>query len=98
MGSLSAMSFERRQQHTSSAVEAPADRRTGTFNRETKSMTLREFARSIVNDPQYRDTVRARANAGTLPEDIELFILELADGRVSPLSADCVPAPTQNPR
>ena len=60
-------------------------------------MTLREFAESIVNDPQYRDTVRARANAGTLPPDIELFVLELADGRVSPLSVDRVPTSTQSP-
>jgi hypothetical protein len=60
-------------------------------------MTLREFAESIVNDPQYRDTVRARARAGTLPVDVELFILELADGRVSPLSVDRVPTYTQSP-
>jgi hypothetical protein len=61
-------------------------------------MTLREFAQSIVNDPQYRDTLRSRAAAGTLPEDVELFLLEMADGRVSPLSAGCVPGSTQNPR
>jgi hypothetical protein len=59
-------------------------------------MTLREFAESIVNDPQYRDTVRVRAKAGTLPEDVELFLLECADGRVSPLSVDRVPTSTQS--
>jgi hypothetical protein len=59
-------------------------------------MTLREFAQSVIDDPDYRSTVTARARAGTLPEEIELFILELADGRVSPLSAECVPAPTQS--
>ena len=59
-------------------------------------MTLREFAISIVNDEQYRGALRARANAGTLPEDIELFILEMAEGRMTPLSTECVPAPTQS--
>jgi len=60
-------------------------------------MTLREFAQSVIDDPDYRATVTARARAGTLPEEIELFILELADGRTFPaLSVDCVPAPTQS--
>jgi hypothetical protein len=59
-------------------------------------MTLREFAQSVIDDPDYRATITARARAGTLPEEIELFILELADGRVSPLSVDCVPGPTQS--
>lgn len=59
-------------------------------------MTLRDFAQSVIDDPDYRATITTRARAGTLPEEIELFILELADGRVSPLSAECVPAPTQS--
>ncbi len=59
-------------------------------------MTLRDFAQSIVDDPQYRDTITARARAGTLPEEIELFLLEMADGRVSPLSADFAPPPAQS--
>jgi hypothetical protein len=58
--------------------------------------SLREFAQSIVNDPQYRDTVTARARAGTLPEEIELFLLELADGRVSPMAADRAPTSAQS--
>jgi hypothetical protein len=59
-------------------------------------MTLREFAQSVIDDPGYRATVTARARAGTLPEEIELFILELADGRLPPLSVDRVPAATQS--
>jgi hypothetical protein len=51
-------------------------------------MTLREFALSIVNDAQYRATLATRAYAGTLPEEVELFLLELADGRVCPQSAN----------
>jgi hypothetical protein len=42
-------------------------------------MTLRQFAESIINDPAYRDTVATRARAGTLPPDVELFLLEIAD-------------------
>ena len=59
-------------------------------------MTLRDFAQSIIDDPQYRETVVARAREGTLPEEVELFLLEMADGRVSPLSADCARAPAQS--
>ncbi len=59
-------------------------------------MTLREFAQSVIDDPQYRETVVARAREGTLPEEIELFILEMADGRVSPLSTDRALAPAQS--
>jgi hypothetical protein len=59
-------------------------------------MTLREFAQSVIDDPDYRATITTRARAGTLPEEIELFILELADGRVSPLSAECVSGATQS--
>lgn len=59
-------------------------------------MNLRDFAQSVVNDSQYRDTITARARAGTLPEEIELFLLEMADGRVSPLSVDRVLAPAQS--
>ena len=44
-------------------------------------MSLQEFAESIVNDPRYRDTVRARAFAGTLPSDVELLFLELCEQR-----------------
>ena len=44
-------------------------------------MNMQEFAESIVNDPQYRATVRTRAFAGTLPPDVELMLLEMADQR-----------------
>jgi hypothetical protein len=50
-------------------------------------MNLQEFAESIVNDPRYRETVRARAFDGTLPPDVELMLLEMADQRW-PLAAD----------
>jgi hypothetical protein len=60
-------------------------------------MTLREFAQSVIDDPDYRATITTRARAGTLPEEIELFMLEMAGGRTFPsLSAECVPAPTQS--
>jgi len=42
-------------------------------------MTLHEFAASIVEDSRYRETVRTRAFAGTLPPDVESMLLELAD-------------------
>ena len=42
-------------------------------------MTLHEFASSIVGDARYRETVRTRAFAGTLPPDVESMLLELAD-------------------
>ena len=45
-------------------------------------MTLAEFAQTIIDDPGYRASVIARAQAGTLPPDIEMFLLETADGRV----------------
>ena len=41
-------------------------------------MTLQQFAQQIVDDPQYRDTITARARDGTLPPDVELFLLETA--------------------
>lgn len=59
-------------------------------------MTLREFAQSVIDDPDYRATITARAREGTLPEEVELFLLEMADGRVSPLSADSARAPAQS--
>ncbi len=59
-------------------------------------MTLRDFAQSVVNDPQYRESVMARAREGTLPEEVELFLLEMADGRLPALSTDCAPAPAQS--
>jgi hypothetical protein len=61
-------------------------------------MTLREFAKAVIDDPEYRSTVVARAHAGTLPPDVEALLIEMADGRLSPLSAECVPTSTQNPR
>jgi hypothetical protein len=45
-------------------------------------MTLRQFAQQLIDDPAYRETVRTRALAGTLPPDLETFIWEVADGRL----------------
>lgn len=50
-------------------------------------MTIRQFAQSIIDDPAYRETVKTRAQAGTLPPEVEMFLLEMADGR-QPVSAD----------
>ncbi len=41
-------------------------------------MTIQQFAQQIIDDPQYRATIQARAVAGTLPPDVELFLLETA--------------------
>jgi hypothetical protein len=41
-------------------------------------MTFIEFAQQIVDDPLYRATIITRARAGTLPVDVELFLLETA--------------------
>jgi hypothetical protein len=35
-----------------------------------KNITMQEFAKSLVDDPAYRDTIRLRALAGTLPTEI----------------------------
>ena len=53
-------------------------------------MTLQEFAASIVDDARYRETVRTRAFDGTLPPDVELMLLEMADQRW-PVPADRPP-------
>lgn len=50
-------------------------------------MTFEDFARSVRDSPEYRESVRIRACAGTLPPDVELFLLEMADGRM-PMAAD----------
>jgi hypothetical protein len=49
-------------------------------------MNIHVFAQSIINDPAYRQSVIARAQAGTLPPAVEEMLWELADGRV-PISA-----------
>jgi hypothetical protein len=41
-------------------------------------MTLHDFALQVTTDALYRDTITARARAGTLPPDIELFLLEVS--------------------
>jgi hypothetical protein len=46
-------------------------------------VNLQQFAEQVVNDPQYRQTLIDRARAGTLPPDVEMFLLETADGRVT---------------
>jgi hypothetical protein len=60
-------------------------------------MTLREFAQTLIQDPAYRETVRTRALAGTLPPDLETFLWEVADGRL-PVSAACPTAPPEQSR
>ena len=47
-------------------------------------MTLQEFALLVITDPAYRQSVIARAAAGTLPEDVELAILDAAANRIAP--------------
>lgn len=59
-------------------------------------MTLREFAQYIIEDPAYRETVRTRAIAGTLPPDLETFIWEVADGRLPVALENAAPLPNQS--
>lgn len=47
-------------------------------------MTLQEFAKAIIDDPAYRHSIVARASAGTLPEEVELAILDAAANRLAP--------------
>lgn len=53
-------------------------------------MTILEFAQTVIADASYREGVIRRAREGVLAPDIELFLLEAADGRV-PVSADVRP-------
>lgn len=53
-------------------------------------MTVTEFAQTVVADAAYREGLMSRARAGQLAPDIELFLLEAADGR-TPVSADVRP-------
>lgn len=53
-------------------------------------MTLQQLAQTIIDDPAYRETLHARARAGTLPLEVELMLLEVADGRV-PLAIESPP-------
>jgi hypothetical protein len=59
-------------------------------------MTLRQFAQNIIDDPAYRETVRTRALAGTLPPDLETFIWEVADGRLPVAMEHEAPLPNQS--
>jgi hypothetical protein len=45
-------------------------------------MTVQEFARSIIESPEYRQTIIARAAAGTLDVDLEHLIWDLASNRI----------------
>lgn len=47
-------------------------------------MTFQEFAKAIIDDPVYRQRIVARAAAGTLPEEVELAILDAASNRLPP--------------
>lgn len=67
-------------------------------------MTVDEFARSIIECPEYRQSIVARAAAGTLSEDLEMLIWDVASNRIpmmrDPLSklvdASRVVAPAQS--
>lgn len=50
-------------------------------------MTVQQFAQSIIEDPVYRQSIVARAAAGTLPNELELLLWDLASTR-APLSQD----------
>ena len=60
-------------------------------------MTIQEFCASVVADAAYRANLLERARKGTLSEEIELFILEMADGRVPPMPRPALRAATQGP-
>jgi len=63
-------------------------------------MTIAEFARTVIEDPSYRASVLARAQAGTLPLEIEMLLLEsfeLADGQQSMAAGRAVPMTAQSP-
>lgn len=59
-------------------------------------MTIQQFAQQIIDDPQYRATIHARAMAGTLPPDVELFLLETAADLRLPIAANRVIVPPQS--
>ena len=51
-------------------------------------MTVSEFALSIVTNREYRASIERRAEAGTLPEEVELLLLELEQSNAhNPLDA-----------
>jgi hypothetical protein len=49
---------------------------------------VQEVARSIIEDPRYKEIFLARLSAGTLDPMIEMAIIELAEGR-TPLATSC---------
>ena len=53
----------------------------------TFQQTFQQFAQSIRDSAEYRETVRIRAHTGMLPPDVEVYLLEMADGRL-PVAAD----------
>jgi hypothetical protein len=57
-------------------------------------MTFQQFAADIRDSAEYRETVRQRAFSGQLPPDVEVYLLEMADGR-TPVSADRVGEPVR---
>lgn len=62
-------------------------------------MTVSELARRVMEDPAYATSVVARAQAGTLPVEVELFLLEefqLADGSRLPAPRPAGAAPVQS--
>jgi hypothetical protein len=59
-------------------------------------MTFQQWAATVRDSDEYRDSVRRRLVAGTLPPDVELFLLEAADGRL-PASMDAQMADGRKP-
>ena len=45
-------------------------------------MTPQAFAKSILEDPTYRQSIVSRAAAGTLSEELEMLIWDLASNRI----------------
>lgn len=60
-------------------------------------MTLQEFAKTVVDDPAYRESLLKRARAGTLGEELEVLLISMSEGRM-PLSADRADTPPAQSR
>lgn len=52
--------------------------------------SVQEFARAIIESPEYRQTIIARAAAGTLDVELEHLIWDLASNRL-PMPRDPLP-------
>ena len=58
---------------------AKAGRKKGTLNK--KSVEIAAFARSVLEDPEYRQNVRMQAQAGVLSPTLETLLYGYAYGR-----------------